>query len=83
MRTDIVITGIGVLACNGLGRQAFWDAIANGRSGIRPIDRFDASEMSCQIGGQLWDFNPDDFMKKNIVRTWCLPRAAPSGRNKP
>ena len=71
MRTDIVITGIGVLACNGLGRQAFWDAIANGRSGIRPIDRFDASEMSCQIGGQLWDFNPDDFMKKNIVRTWC------------
>lgn len=71
MRTNIVITGIGVLACNGLGRQAFWDAIANGRSGIREIDRFDASELPCQIGGQLWDFNPDDFMKKSVVRTWC------------
>lgn len=71
MRTNIVITGMGVLACNGLGRRAFWDAIANGRSGIRTIDRFDASELPCQIGGQLWDFNPDDFMKKSVVRTWC------------
>ncbi len=71
MRSDIVITGMGVLACNGLGRQAFWDAIANGRSGIRQIDRFDASEMPCQIGGQLWDFQADNFMKKSVVRTWC------------
>jgi len=71
MRTNIVITGIGVLACNGLGRQAFWDAISKGCSGIRTIDRFDASEMPCQIGGQLWEFNPDDFMKKSVVRTWC------------
>jgi 3-oxoacyl-[acyl-carrier-protein] synthase II len=71
MRTSIVITGLGVLASNGLGRRAFWDAIANGRSGIRVIDRFDASELPCQIGGQLWDFNPEDFMKKSVVRTWC------------
>jgi len=58
------------LACNGIGRKAFWEAIAEGRSGIRQIDRFDASTMPCRIGGQLWDFTPDDFMKKNIVRTW-------------
>lgn len=66
----IVVTGLGVLACNGLGREAFWDAIQNGRSGIRPLDRFDASDLPCRIAGQLWDFNPEDFMKRTLVRNW-------------
>ena len=70
-RQSIVITGIGVLACNGIGRQAFWDAIKAGRSGIGPIERFDASNLPCQIAGELRDFNPEDFMPKRIVRTWC------------
>ncbi|MBN2311370.1 MAG: beta-ketoacyl-[acyl-carrier-protein] synthase family protein [Candidatus Hydrogenedentes bacterium] len=66
----IVITGLGVLACNGLGRDAFWKALAEGRSGIRRLDRFDASGLPCQIAGQLWDFNPEDFMRKTTVRHW-------------
>lgn len=66
----VVITGLGVLACNGLGRKAYWEALEHGRSGIREIDRFDASELPCRIAGQLWDFRPEDFMKKSIVRTW-------------
>lgn len=64
----VVITGAGVLACNGLGRENFWNAIENGSSGIRTIDRFDAGEFPCQIAGQLWDFDPNDFMKKAEVR---------------
>ncbi|MCL4217701.1 MAG: beta-ketoacyl-[acyl-carrier-protein] synthase family protein [Candidatus Hydrogenedentes bacterium] len=71
-RNVIAITGLGVLACNGLGRRAHWDALADGRSGIGRISRFDASELPCQIAGELHDFHPEDFMKKNIVRTWCL-----------
>ena len=67
----IVITGVGILASNGIGREAFWRAIRSGVSGIRRIERFDASELPCQIGGELWYFNPEDFMKKNVVRTWC------------
>ena len=70
MTQPIVITGLGVLACNGLGRQAFWDAIEHGRSGIRRLDRFDASDLPCQIAGQLWDFNPEDFMRKSVVQNW-------------
>jgi len=70
-QSPVVITGAGVLACNGIGREAFWDAIAHGRSGIRTVDRFDASEFPCQIAGQLWDFNPADFMKKRLVENWC------------
>lgn len=70
MRQPIVITGIGVLASNGLGRERFWDAIKNGESGIGRLDRFDASDLPCQIAGQLWDFDPKDFMKASTVRLW-------------
>lgn len=66
----VVITGMGVLSCNGIGREAYWDAIGAGRSGIRGIQRFDASDLPCQIAGELWDFNPEDFMKKSVVRNW-------------
>ena len=70
-RESVVITGLGVLACNGIGREAFWRAIQEGRSGIRTIRRFDASDLPCRIAGELWDFNPEDFMKRSIVQTWC------------
>ena len=66
----VVITGMGVLACNGIGRSAFWEALRAGRSGIRPIQRFDAAEFPSQIAGELRDFNPADFMKKSVVRNW-------------
>ena len=71
MRSDsVVITGMGVLACNGLGRETFWDSIAAGKSGIRAVTRFDAGDLPCQIAGELPDFNPEDFMKKSVVRNW-------------
>lgn len=66
----VVVTGLGVLACNGIGRRAFWDALASGKSGIGPIRRFDASEFPCQIAGELWDFHPEDFMSKRLVQHW-------------
>ncbi len=66
----VVVTGIGVLSCNGLGREAYWNAIAEGVSGIRPVTRFDAGDLPCQIAGELLDFNPEDFMKKSVVRNW-------------
>jgi len=67
---DVVISGYGVLSCNGIGRSAFWDSLRAGRSGIGPITKFDASPFTCQIGGELRDFNPDDFMKKAVVKNW-------------
>jgi len=69
-RGPIVITGMGVLSCNGIGREAYWDALRSGRSGIGPIDRFDASDLPCRIAGQLRDFSPEDFMSKTTVKRW-------------
>lgn len=70
MRRPVVVTGLGVLACNGLGRKAYWDGLKRGQSGIRTLDRFDSTEFPCHIAGQLWDFNPEDFMKKHTVQHW-------------
>ena len=67
---EIAITGFGILACNGIGKTAFWDAIRVGQSGVRHIDRFDPSPYPCQIAGQLWDFNPEDFVRKSDIRRW-------------
>lgn len=66
----IVVTGYGVLACNGLGREAYWDALRAGKSGIDEIKGFDASEFPCQIGGELKGFNPEDFMSKSTAKHW-------------
>jgi len=67
---SVVITGVGVLACNGIGRRAYWDAIREGRSGIRRIQRFDTSDLPSQIAGELWDFEPAEFMSKRTLKNW-------------
>jgi len=66
----VVITGAGVLSCIGLGRQAYWDGLKEGRSGIGPIQRFDVSGLPSQIAGEMRDFNPEDFMKRTVVKRW-------------
>lgn len=68
--THTVITGIGVLACNGMGREEFWKSLEQGKSGIRMVDRFDTSEFPCKIAGQLWDFDPHQYLSKADVKRW-------------
>src|SRR5216683_2292013 len=72
----IVITGLGVLACNGIGKEDFWQACISGRSGIRHITRFDASSLSAQIAGEIAHFDPeavDIHAKKGF--TWIAARS--------
>lgn len=57
----VVITGLGVVAPNGIGRDAFWQACVDGRSGIRSITRFDASFLPTRIAGEVPDFQPAMF----------------------
>ena len=57
----IVITGVGVLSPNGAGREAYFSAVAAGRSGIRPITQFDASSLPCRIAGEV-DFDPTPWI---------------------
>src|SRR5215469_2367278 len=57
----VVITGLGVLAPNGSGKEAFWQACLEGRSGVRPITRFAADGLLTRIAGDIPDFSPEAF----------------------
>src|SRR4051794_21231871 len=50
-----VITGLGVVAPNGIGREAFWSACTAGRSGAGPVRSFDASQHPVQIAAEVPD----------------------------
>lgn len=65
-RNRAVITGIGIVAPNGIGIEAFWESILIGRSGIGPITSFDASDFESQIAGEIKDFNPLDYMEPDL-----------------
>ncbi|MDZ4820500.1 MAG: beta-ketoacyl synthase N-terminal-like domain-containing protein, partial [Planctomycetota bacterium] len=57
-----VITGIGVVSPIGIGREAFWTSLANGRSGVSPLN-FDSSSLNIHIGGQILDFDPKQYVR--------------------
>lgn len=64
----VVITGLGVVSAVGIGKEAFWESLFTGRSGIQRIDSFDVSSYSCQVAGQVGDFDPADFMPAQLAR---------------
>jgi 3-oxoacyl-[acyl-carrier-protein] synthase II len=68
MRRRVVITGIGLLTPLGLDRESSWQALLAGKSGVGPISRFDASNYSCRIAGQVRGFDPLTVMGKKDVR---------------
>jgi 3-oxoacyl-[acyl-carrier-protein] synthase II len=49
----IVITGVGAVSPNGVGRENYFRAIASGRSGIRNVTQFDASSLPCRVAGEV------------------------------
>lgn len=64
----IVITGLGVIAPNGIGKEQYWHALKEGRSGIKPITRFDTSEFKCKQAGEIDDFKPTQFLGSKGLR---------------
>jgi 3-oxoacyl-[acyl-carrier-protein] synthase II len=68
----VVITGIGMISSLGLGAQKNWGNILQGKSGISPISRFDVSQYSTRIAGEVKNFNPLDFIDKKEVRKMDL-----------
>jgi beta-ketoacyl-acyl-carrier-protein synthase II len=61
MKKRAVITGLGVIAPNGIGEKNFWDALMAGRNAIHKITQFDVSQCNSQMAGWVADFDPRAF----------------------
>jgi 3-oxoacyl-[acyl-carrier-protein] synthase II len=67
----VVITGIGIVAPNGLSVSEFWRNTVNGVSGIRRFSAFDASDYPCKIAGEVVGFDPALYFRetKSVKRS--------------
>jgi 3-oxoacyl-[acyl-carrier-protein] synthase II len=68
----VVITGIGAVSPNGIGRECFWKATRNGVSGVRRITRFDPSAYQVQVAGEV----SDEFDEKKYVEIKDRPHVS-------
>jgi len=64
----VVITGVGAVTPVGNSAEEFWAALIQGKSGIGPITRFDASPLPTKIAGELKGFDPLRYMDKKDDR---------------
>ena len=80
MTRRAVITGIGVVSPNGIGKDEFCRAILAGKSGVKRITRFDVSDLPVQIAGEITDFDElawvDPRERKHVSRAVPLAVAA-------
>src|SRR5687768_13523099 len=67
-----VLTGIGVLSPIGLNAASFWDSLIGCRSGIRPIEAFDASGLPFRFAGQVAAFDPKNYFDRKDKRLKSL-----------
>ena len=66
----VVVTGLGVVAPNGIGKEAFWEACRHGQSGVGPIRSFDASKHPVKIAAEVPNLDVAEFLppsqRKNV-----------------
>ena len=63
----VVVTGLGVVSPLGCGVKANWDALSNGRSGVKTIARFDSSTIPVHIDGEIPEGNKSGQLDMNQV----------------
>lgn len=64
----VVVTGLGVVSPVGIGVQTAWANIVTGKSGITRITKFDPSNFSSQIAGEVKDFDVSQFLPAKEAR---------------
>ncbi len=63
----VVVTGLGVIAPNGIGKQAFWQATSSGISGIKRFRRFSDADLPIQVGGEVSNFVAEDYIEHKLA----------------
>jgi 3-oxoacyl-[acyl-carrier-protein] synthase II len=62
------VTGVGLVSSVGVGTEATWKALLEGKSGICTITHFDASLFGCRIAGEVKGFDPLQFVEKKEIK---------------
>ncbi|MCL4463183.1 MAG: beta-ketoacyl-[acyl-carrier-protein] synthase II, partial [Firmicutes bacterium] len=68
MKRRVVITGLGVVTPVGIGKDSFWTSLCAGKSGISRVTSFNVDDYPTQIGAEIRDFDPHEFLDKKEVR---------------
>jgi len=68
MQRRVVITGVGLVTPLGVGTDETWKGLLEGRNGVCPITKFDASDYTVKIAGEIQDFEPLDFVTKKDLK---------------
>jgi len=67
MGARVVISGLGVVSALGLDRRAFWGALSEGRSGIRPITGLPVESLRVKVGAQVEGLVPEQCFSGSIL----------------
>ncbi|MEE8185641.1 MAG: beta-ketoacyl-ACP synthase II [Thermodesulfobacteriota bacterium] len=72
MKRRVVVTGVGVISPLGIGIERSWKGVIEGRSGIREISKFDATNFPVRIAGEVPDFTTEGYIEKKEVKKMDL-----------
>jgi 3-oxoacyl-[acyl-carrier-protein] synthase II len=64
----VVVTGLGVVSSVGVGKDEFWKALIDGKSGISKVSSFDTKEYRCHNAGEVKNFHPEKYIPKRQVQ---------------
>jgi 3-oxoacyl-[acyl-carrier-protein] synthase II len=68
----VVVTGLGLVSPLGTGVETNWQALMEGRSGIRKISRFAAEGFAVRIAGEVPDFKAEDYIEAKEIKKMDL-----------
>jgi 3-oxoacyl-[acyl-carrier-protein] synthase II len=68
VKKRVVVTGVGLVTPIGIGKDAFWDSLKSGRSGVRAITLLDTSAYPCRIAGEVTDWVPENYIDKKRAK---------------
>ncbi|QZY57095.1 beta-ketoacyl-ACP synthase II [Crassaminicella profunda] len=68
MKRRVVVTGIGAVTPIGIGKENFLNALRTGKCGIDKITKFDTTDFTAQIAGEVKDFEPTNYIDKKEAK---------------
>jgi len=68
LKKRVVVTGLGAITPIGMGKQEFWQALLEGKSGVARITRFDPTDYTTQIAGEVKNFDATQYIDKKEAK---------------